>query len=101
MNLWTKLNFFFLFIGTVLMTACSEKEVVEHSVYNWETNFDLTEEENLFLESNKIERIYAKNFDLKVLPSIKIVPVATINFVHPPKQGCDEFDAYFEMWKDA
>jgi hypothetical protein len=86
MNFWTKFNFFFLIGGTVLMTACTEKEVVERSVYHWETNFDLTDDENLFLESNKIERIYAKYFDLKVLPSNEIGPIAPINFVHPPIQ---------------
>jgi hypothetical protein len=86
MNFWTKLNFLFFGVGAVLMTACTEKEGVERSVYHWETNFDLTAEENLFLESNKIERIYAKYFDLKVLPSNEIGPVASINFVHPPKQ---------------
>ncbi len=86
MNFWMKLKVFFLSVGVVLMAACAEKEVVERSVYHWETNFDLTDEENLFLESNKIERIYAKYFDLKVLPSNEIGPVASINFIHPPKQ---------------
>jgi hypothetical protein len=86
MNFWATLKIFFLSTVVVLMTACTEKTAVEPSVYHWETNFDLTEEENLFLENNKIERIYAKYFDIKVLPSNEVGPVAAINFVHPPTQ---------------
>lgn len=86
MNFKSWFKVFFLVTGGFFMAACSQENVVEPSVYHWKTNFDLTEEENLFLDEHKIERIYAKYFDLKVLPSNEIGPVASINFIQTPKQ---------------
>lgn len=86
MNFKSWFKVFFLVTGGFFMAACSQENAVEPSVYHWETNFDLTEEENLFLDEHKIERIYAKYFDLKVLPFNEIGPVASINFIQTPKQ---------------
>ncbi len=67
------------------MTSCSTKSV-EKGVYHWETDFNLTTEEENFLIAEEINTIYTKFFDVTLSADIKAIPVAKVNFVTAPQQ---------------
>ncbi|MFT5822562.1 MAG: hypothetical protein ACI8ZM_003818 [Crocinitomix sp.] len=68
-----------------MMTACSQSKV-EKSVYHWETDFDLTQAEEVFLETEGIQKIYTKFFDITLDAEKQAMPVAKVNFVTVPQQ---------------
>jgi len=69
-----------------LMSSCGVEEYTELSFYHWETTFDLSEDEQLFLEEQETKELYVKFFDLVVLPNQAVAPVAIVDFVDVPKQ---------------
>ncbi|NOQ74526.1 MAG: hypothetical protein GQ574_21120 [Crocinitomix sp.] len=65
--------------------ACG-KNTVEKSVYHWETEFDLTAEEEAFLEKEEIQTVYTKFFDITLDSEMRAMPVAKVNFLTAPQQ---------------
>lgn len=68
-----------------MFPSCTQK-LVDKSVYHWETEFDLSSDEENFLESEGIKKVYAKFFDITLSKDNKAMPVAKIDFISNPKQ---------------
>lgn len=74
------------FLLLVVLFGCKNSETNVLSVYHWQTDVNLSEGEELFLEETGIEDLYIKFFDLVVLPNDAVGPVATVKFGNVPSQ---------------
>ncbi len=70
----------------MIISSCGKEEETELSFYHWETRFELSEDESVFLEAQDVDELYIKFFDLVVLPNQEIAPVAMVDFVDVPTQ---------------
>ena len=60
----------FYFLLVLLFAGCKSEKTpkdLNRAVYFWKTNFELSQKEKVFLEQNKIEKIYLRFFDVDML----------------------------------
>ncbi|MFC7773723.1 hypothetical protein [Flavobacterium sp. GCM10027622] len=70
----------FLFLGLLLfLFSCESKDAPSVSFYYWKTFFKLTSKEQQVVQTNEVQKLYVRYFDVK-LESGKPFPVAPIHF---------------------
>lgn len=69
----------YLFILFILF-SCEEKNSTTASFYYWKTQFELSKEEKKVLQSNEIEKLYVRYFDVTLVNN-KPFPLAPIHFI--------------------
>ena len=63
------------------------------SIYHWKTTFDLTQEDEAFIQQHNIKTIYLRMFDVgmdtdNVVETGEIVPLGTTKFISKIPKGC-------------
>lgn len=83
----------FWLLGCLILFFCTCKEDgprrIEPAFYHWQTKFDLSQEENIYLDSLNVRKLYLKFFDVDWdIQNKEAVPLAAVQF------GKDEMAAF-------
>jgi len=74
----TRIIFFFFVLFLDGCTFEKEPKTIDRAVYFWKTTFELSQKETVFLEENKVEKIYLRFFDVDMLHN-EAVPKGIVN----------------------
>ena len=83
----------------IVLVACNRHstKTVEpaRAMYFWRTDFRLSDEENAFLQTHNITKLYLRYFDVVVDDAERVMPNATVRFSSPVPNGVEVIPTVF------